>query len=90
MNKVELRRQLAIRAQVSEIAASQFIDAFSASVEEILMRGERITIPGLGTFGVRARKAWTGVNPKTRERIQIPATTYPYFHASKNLKQVLR
>lgn len=48
-----------------------------------------MALKGLGTFEVRERKARTGINPRTRETIEIPASKVPAFKASSTLKDAV-
>ncbi len=49
--------------------------------------GERVTLVGFGTFQVVSKRARRGVNPQTRDSINIPAKKVPKFVAGKNLKE---
>jgi DNA-binding protein HU-beta len=63
------------------------VTAFVASIEQALSDGEKVQISGLGSFDVKERAERTGRNPKTKEKITIPAAKYPTFSASKALKE---
>ncbi len=52
-----------------------------------LVRGERIAIRGFGSFRARVREAREGLNPETRERVQIPARRRPLFRVAKELRE---
>jgi len=52
-------------------------------------REERVSLVGFGTFQVVERKARRGVNPQTREGIQIPAKMIPKFKAGKSLREAV-
>jgi len=54
------------------------------------MREEKVTLVRFGTFQIRKRKARKGVNPQTREAINIPAKKVPRFVAGKNLREVVK
>ena len=49
-----------------------------------------MSISGFGKFEVKSRPARTGVNPKTREKIQIPESKSPSFKAAKALKDAVK
>jgi nucleoid DNA-binding protein len=53
-------------------------------------RDGKIRISDLGTFRVVKKKARTGVNPQTRQKIKIPATKVPRFSASRALKESVK
>ena len=87
MKKAELLGALAEKAGVRRQDAGAVLDAFVETVSEILESGEKITVSGLGTFEVVDRPARQGINPSTKERIQIPASKSPKFKAAKALKE---
>jgi DNA-binding protein HU-beta len=78
-----------IADNVEGISKKQANEAFESMVEAIAMhleRGERVQIPGLGSFSLGERKARTGRNPKTGEAIAIAASKTVRFKAGKDLK----
>jgi len=81
-----------IADNVEGISKKQASEAFESFVEVICMhleRGERVQVPGLGSFAPSARAARTGRNPKTGEAIQIPASKNVRFKAGKDLKSTV-
>ena len=87
MNKMELVTKMAEKSNLTKKDAALALDAFIESVEEALENGEKVQLVGFGTFETRERTAREGRNPRTREVIQIPATTVPAFKAGENLKK---
>lgn len=93
MNKKELAAKLAKKVDISQAKAGEIINAiFDARAGKGIIAieldgGRKVTIPGFGTFGTRTRAARTGTNPATKEKIHIPARTYPYFRPGKTLKE---
>ena len=69
--------------RVVEVAVNTMFDAMVAS----LQRGERIEIRGFGNFTVREYKAYTGRNPKTGEKVPVPAKRMPFFKVGKDLRE---
>jgi len=65
------------------------VDAITSAITDTLAMNERVTLVGVGTFQVMERKARRGVNPQTREAINIPAKKVPKFKAGKNLKEAV-
>ena len=65
------------------------VDAVFETIVKSLGRGEEVAIAGFGTFRVSKRAARVGINPKTGEKIQIPAKTAPKFRAGKLLKEAV-
>jgi nucleoid DNA-binding protein len=69
------------------------VEALATVLEEItkaLSKGEDVTLTGFGTFKVGARAAREGRNPKTGEKIKIPAMKTPKFKAGKGLKDAVK
>ncbi len=70
--------------------AQQAVDAVFDNIIKALSRGEEVSISGFGTFRVVKRAARMGINPKTGEKIQIPASVKPKFRAGKLLKEAVK
>ncbi|URR34476.1 HU family DNA-binding protein [Thermosynechococcus sp. HN-54] len=91
MNKAELVDAVFSRAHSTNNVTKKQVEAIiSATVEEIMeavAKGEKVTLVGFGAFEPRERKAREGRNPKTKEKMQIPATTVPAFSAGKLFKE---
>ena len=85
--KGDVINSIADQAGISKKEAAAAFDAFVGYVSESCQRGERCAIPGLGSFGVSQRKAREGRNPRTNEKIQIPASKNVRFKAGKDLKE---
>ena len=89
MNKVELVAAVAAKSGLSKKDAEKAVSAFVAAVEEALAAGDKVSLVGFGTFEVRTRGARTGLNPRTKETISIPASKQPAFKAGKALKDAV-
>ena len=76
-------------AGISKKEAAAAFDAFVDFISDSCERGERCTIPGLGSFGVTHRKAREGRNPRTNEKIKIPASRNVRFKAGKDLRDAV-
>jgi len=87
MNKAELIEQVASQTGLTKRTSGKAVDAVVSVISDCLARGEKVTLVGFGTFQVRSRKARRGVNPQTRESIQIPAKKVPKFTAGKALRE---
>ena len=86
MKKAELVAAIAEKTELSKKDAEKAVTAFTEVVEEELKKGGKIQLVGFGTFEVAERAARTGINPSTKETIQIPASKAPKFKAGKALK----
>ncbi|QIB28053.1 MULTISPECIES: HU family DNA-binding protein [Caloranaerobacter] len=90
MNKAELVSSIAEKSGLTKKDAESALNAFMKSVEEALVRGEKVQLVGFGTFEVRERKARKGRNPRNpQEVIDIPASNAPVFKAGKSLKEAV-
>ena len=88
MTKSELIAQLAERfpqlvAKDADFAVKMMLDAMS----EALVRGDRIEIRGFGSFALNYRPPRVGRNPKTGERVDVPAKYTPHFKPGKELRE---
>ena len=90
MNKDKLVDSIAAKLGSTKAEAERAVNAILDEVSNTLSRGEEISFTGFGTFVVSSRKARAGVNPRTREKIQIAAVKAPKFRAGKNLKEAVR
>ena len=89
MKKSELVSAIAEKAGISKVAADKARAAFIETVEGELKAGGEVSLVGFGTFKVANRAARTGINPKTKEKIQIAASKAPVFKAGKAFKDAL-
>src|SRR4051794_38834585 len=80
---------IAEQAGISKKEASAAFDAFVGYISDSCQRGERCAIPGLGSFAVSQRKAREGRNPRTNEKINIPASKNVRFKAGKDLREAV-
>jgi len=91
MNKAELIEKLAEKSKAcSKAEAGRSLEALLEIITETLKKGEEVVIAGFGTFQVKEKKARMGINPKTKEKIQIPAKKVPRFKPGKGLKDALK
>jgi DNA-binding protein HU-beta len=90
MNKTELIEKIADEANGSKNEAQKFFDAFTNVVESELKKGNQVQITGFGKFYVQQRDARQGINPQTKQRINIPASKVPKFTAGNALKDSLK
>lgn len=89
MNKSELVAAVAEKAGITKTDADRVVNAFTATVQETLAKGEDVSLVGFGTFSVKKRAARTGRNPLTGETMQIAEATVPAFKAGATLKSVV-
>lgn len=89
MNKQELISAMAEKANLSKKDAEAALNAFVASVEGALAKGDKVQLVGFGGFEVRERAARTGRNPQTGAEMKIAAAKVPAFKAGKALKDLI-
>lgn len=89
MNKTELIEKIAAASGLPKTDAKKALDATVAAIKEALIAGDKIALVGFGTFSVNERPAREGVNPATKEKIQIAAKKVAKFKAGAELADAL-
>jgi DNA-binding protein HU-beta len=89
MNKGDLVNAVAEQANLSRGDAGKALDAAINSITEALKRGEEVKIVGFGSFVVTNRAAGEARNPRTGEKVQVPASKAPKFRAGAGLKEAV-
>jgi len=87
LNKLELIQALKEKANLPRQEASAVVDMFFSEMTNAFIKGERVEIRGLCSFFVKNYKPYIGRNPKTGEKVQIPAKRLPFFKCGKELKE---
>ena len=87
MNKTELVEKIADQTGLTKKTFREAVDAIVSAITDSPARQRKVTLVGFGTFQVMERRARRGVNPQTREIIQILAKKVPKFVAGKSLKE---
>jgi DNA-binding protein HU-beta len=87
MKKTEFIEAVANKAGITKTEASKNVNAVLDVITDTLAGGDSVVLTGFGTFKVRHTKARNGVNPRTKERIRIPASKRPAFSAGAVLKK---
>jgi DNA-binding protein HU-beta len=89
MKRDEIVQAIADSADINKAAADRALKAVIDAITSGVASGDKVQIPGLGTFEPRERNAREGRNPQTGETIQIAATTVPGFKAARAFKQAV-
>ena len=89
MNKAELIEEVSNRTGLTKKNVGNVINAVIKVVSDALKNGSRVTLVDFGSFQVIEKKARRGVNPQTKESIQIPAKKVPKFVAGKGLREAI-
>lgn len=90
MKKDDLVGRIASEAGLTKKEAAAAVNSFVGAVKEALARGEKVTIVGFGTFGVKVRAARVGRNPRTGEKINIAEKKVPYFAPGRDLRSAVK
>ncbi len=89
MKQDELISKVAAEAGISKADAERALKAVGAVTQVELGDGGEVTLPGIGKLGVSTRAARTGRNPRTGDKMEIPAKKVPHFSAAKSLKDAV-
>jgi DNA-binding protein HU-beta len=89
VNKNELVAAVADAADISKADATKAVDSVFDTITDALKKGGDVRLVGFGTFSVAARAASEGRNPRTGEKINIPASKQPKFKPGKGLKDAV-
>ena len=81
----EVLRITELPRKESETIVETIFDSIIAS----LQKGDKIEIRGFGSFRTRPRRGRVGRNPKTGDRVEVPAKKIPFFKPSKELKDMV-
>ena len=89
MNKNDPIAAVADGADLKKDSAAKAVDCIFETITSALKSGDDVRLVGFGTFSVSDRAASEGRNPRTGEKIQIPASKQPKFKAGKGLKEAV-
>jgi len=89
MTKAELVEEVAGMTRLTKKHAEIVVNTVFESIVDSLRSGEKIELRGFGSFRIRSRGARVGRNPKTGDRVKVPAKQIPYFKPGKELKELI-
>lgn len=89
MKKTELIAAVAEKSGISKKDAEKAVAAVIDTIIEAVAAGDKIQLTGFGTFEQRTRNARTGCDPRTGNKIEIPASKVPAFKAGKGFKDIV-
>ena len=90
MNKTELIAAVAEKTGLSKKDSDAAVNAVLNTIAETLKANEKVQLVGFGSFETKKRAARTGLNPRTKETIQIPEAKVPSFKAGSALKDAVK
>ena len=89
MNKSQLIDKLAVLTNQTNKVAEGAVNIFFSNIKQALSAGDKVEIRGFGSFLLKGYNAYTGRNPKTGEKVDVPPKKIPYFKMGKELKALL-
>lgn len=89
MTKADLIDEVSRIAELTRKDSEIIVESIFDSVVNSLRAGDKIEIRGFGSFRTRQRKPRVGRNPKTGDRVEVPAKKIPFFKPSKELKDLV-
>jgi len=89
MTKADLVEEVAKVTELTRKDSEVIVDTMFESVIKALKAGDKLEVRGFGSFRVRQRNSRVGRNPKTGEKVDVPAKRVPYFKPSKELKDLI-
>lgn len=90
MNKTELINTVAEANEITKKDSAKIVDSVFDAITAALKNGEKVQLMGFGSFETHTRAARTGINPRTKEPINIAASKSVAFKAGKALKDEVK
>lgn len=90
MNKTELVDKIAAGSGLTKTDSKKALDATLAAIKEALAKGDKVALIGFGTFSVAVRPAHEGINPATKQKIQIAAKKIAKFKAGAEINDAIK
>jgi DNA-binding protein HU-beta len=90
MNKTELISAVAEKSSITKKDADKIVSSVFDVIGDALKSGDKVQLVGFGTFEVKERAARKGLNPLTKQPIDIAASKAPVFKAGKGLKDLIK
>ena len=86
LTKADLIEEVLKVAELPRKESETIVETIFESIIDALQKGDKIEIRGFGSFRTRQRRGRIGRNPKTGEKVEVPAKKIPFFKPSKELK----
>lgn len=90
ITKKDLAELVATKVDCTKKDANEVVNAIFDEIAKTVKKGGVVDLSGFGKFTVKARKARTGINPSTGEKIKIKASKAPAFKAAKAFKEIVK
>lgn len=89
MNKTDIVRVIAGETELTMKDVTSVIDSLVATITKTLAKGEEVSIPGLGKLVTKKRAARVSINPRTKQKVKVPASKAVGFKVAKALKDAV-
>jgi len=89
LTKADLIEEVLRITELPRKESETIVETIFESIIVSLQKGDKIEIRGFGSFRTRARRGRVGRNPKTGEKVEVPAKKIPFFKPSKELKDLV-
>ncbi len=89
MKKAELIEAISTESNLTKMDVEKFLNSFTKVVINNVKEGNKISLSGFGSFEKVERSAREGINPTTKQKIQIKAKSVPKFKAAKLFKETV-
>ena len=89
MTKADLIEEVSRVVELTRKDSEVIVETIFDSIVRALRSGDKVEIRGFGSFRTRERQARIGRNPKTGERVEVPAKRIPFFKPSKEVKDLV-
>lgn len=89
MTKAELVEEVARVSDLTKKHSESIVNTVFDSIIDALQKDEKIELRGFGSFRIRQRRSRQGRNPKTGDKVDVPAKRIPYFKPGKELKELI-
>ncbi len=89
IGRKELAKRISQEANLSQKQAAEVLEATLSAIREALQNGDEVRLVGFGSFRVRQSAPRSGVNPRNKERIEVPAKERVRFSPGKELSEAV-
>jgi len=89
MTKADLIDEVSRTVEMTRKESEIIVETIFDSIVKSLRNGDKIEIRGFGSFRTRQRQARIGRNPKSGDRVEVPAKKIPFFKPSKELRDIV-
>jgi integration host factor subunit beta len=89
MTKADLVERIASRVELSKKDSETVVNTVFHCIVDALAQGDKVELRGFGSFRTRKRNPRIGRNPKTGDKVEVPAKKVPFFKPGKNLKKLV-